>query len=1405
MPLIGAQGPGSNISWRGNLDEYPDFFQFPQIIDVGIGTAVTSIAQTITGINYKALVTAVGSGASVSVNGGEFVDGNDENNWIIIRNEDTIQIQIRTQDTDSPIDFNKNYNVNVTVGKRDASWSVITVPLDDTPDFFEFTDDFNNEVSTVINSNELTITGIDGDIGVDVLIKSPTGTLFVNGVNVGRSAKIKNNDTLYLQNTTSGFYSVTTPTIIQLGTFETTWTIGTRAANKNVDSFVLGSVFQVDPNTIQISNTITITGPDPNINGNNPLEASILGADAEFRVVRDGVEIRGYSPDPFTVQAGDQITVKAVASQNFDTTIAATLTINETIGSFSIETRPTPIKTFPDQFNFVDAVDVERTNTLTPPENRIDSAPITLTGMTTAPDDFGTASITGTGGDGSAAQFKVVRDGQTVRDFDTANFQVRNGDEITLRIISSPESRGVVQAVFTISGINTFDLIAGVPGSTSDTWIVTSAQRFCNITTFSFEEETGATPDEVYTRTFVAEGFDKDCRCTVTTSDTANSFLRVGDRTGTSLTVNLGDIVTISLICPYFDSTRSTTVTLTSSFNTQESAVFKITPKPPPLPVVTIDANPRNPEFVFPVGGSTVLTYSYDFVTNPTVVTNFGVTSVSTPRGTATNNQSDLTESITYSITVSNSTGSTTATVEVLVGDPPTPTITLCTSDTSTCSLVTNRQFGSDVTLFWKSTFATSVTSSDFQTGNLQNGSINISNLTQDRKVYTITAVGPGGTVTATQEINLTPRVRISVSPTKIINGSLIPAVLNWSSDLAARVRTTSNFSAFTTSGTAFVNPSVTTTYSITVEDNDGFSDTATVTLNVEDDETVDGFSFNPSSFFNQEKGAVVTAEPFFFLTGSSVGGLSPGVSVNATVTGTGAQFETGGTSKTVQNGTPTSSLRIRLTNSSDKFDEQRTATLNIGGVTGSFTSRTKACSPNDTTQLIDGAITINLRSSQASTFYATGSSGGFSVVPRQSAAAGSQTFTSSGSFSPPPGVNTVTVQAVGGGGGGIGGNSCGVPGAGGGGGGGATRIVNNAAGGSFSFTIGGGGNGGTSSSSSTTTQTVTRSGGCNQSSACSVGDFGDGRVFVFNCSQPNDDECTNTTSKRYYEVRLNQPLSNSNLSVTSVQPFTAGGRFDSGIRVTRIEKRSDSTWRVWFCRSSFPRDINNGNTLVSGFNWQATGTTTSSSTNPGSPSSPGGATTVRFNGSTVLTANGGQQARFIGQRLPGAGGSPNGGTGSTGGGGAGSFGGGSFPGGQQYQGGSGNNLTGGSNPGAFGGGGGCNIAGGSGGLYGGGGGAAAGGGRGGNGSPGGVRFSWEATSGGSFTYAQVVAEIFRAYRDKGSRGPTINEIQFWVTEFRTKPLVFPQLSGLFNAIQPAFVGATPIKDNCGDDIPLPP
>ena len=225
MPLIGAQGPGSNISWRGNLDEYPDAFSFVQVDEIFPGTAGTCTAETITGINYKALVTAelqqpaaaiaAGIAASVRVTPyieetdsygppGDFLPGNDPNNMVLVRNKDKIELEVLTLGTGiGKAAFNATYSVNVNIGKRGPEgWVLKTRELDDDPDVFDFTDQDNLEINTLTGSDTVTVTGIDNTNGVDIFIVG-TGELRINGGAWTSTAKILDGDTLQLRNTTS--------------------------------------------------------------------------------------------------------------------------------------------------------------------------------------------------------------------------------------------------------------------------------------------------------------------------------------------------------------------------------------------------------------------------------------------------------------------------------------------------------------------------------------------------------------------------------------------------------------------------------------------------------------------------------------------------------------------------------------------------------------------------------------------------------------------------------------------------------------------------------------------------------------------------------------------------------------------------------------------------------------------------------------------------------------------------------------------------------------------------------------------------------------------------------------------------------------------------------------------------
>jgi len=1128
MPLIGAQGPGSNISWRGNLDEYPDAFSFVQVEEVFPGTAATCTPVTITGINYKALVTAelqqpsgaiaAGIAASVRVTPyieetdsygptGPFLPGNDPNNRVIVRNKDKIELEVLTLPVSIGIAaFNATYSVDVNIGKRGPEgWVAKTRELDDDPDPFDFIDLDNLEISTLTNSDVVTVTGIDATIGVDIFIVG-SGELSINGGAFVSSGKIFDGDTLQLRNTTSNFYQDpgesfastngssdgTIVTTVQLGVFQATFKIRTRAADTTINAFVFTDVDNVDIGTIHESNSITISGADNNIGGNNPLPLTFTG-NGEYQITRNGTVIVDYTDlSPSTCNNGDVIQLKQTASGNYSTQTDATLSVANQSDTFSVGTRPRPVDTIPNAFTFNDQTNVLR-------NELIYSNTITLAGMTAFGDE-GTASISGS--TGSDARYQVTRNGSIVQSWTNGSFGVQLGDQIQLRLLSATQSQGTASATFTVSGTNTFTILSGVNGSTTDTWNVTSKSRDCGISAFNLPNVSQASStlnpgDQAKVEFTVGGTFEFDCNIIATTSN-SNSFLKKKGTNlqGTTLNdVKIGDIIEVYMITPYFCETRTTTVSLSAAFTTSgssQTANWTISPPSPPKPTLNLSATNLNPPFVFPDGGSTTVQYEYTHVTDSSVnatgpggfgnLSSISVTTLGDQTKTGTRNVSNLQSGqSTFTLSVSNCTGTTTDSINVITGTPPAPTLFFCVNKnppTSSCATTFNIKRNNSTKLYWSSTNAVKVQATKgtgFNTNDKQSGNDTVTP-SSDGEVYTAKAFGAGvnpQTVSKSVTFRFKPSVTLTATPGNVTTGNNV--TITWSSIDADKVISSSGlgFNNITAlSGSTSVNMPNNGNYnwSITVKDDGtGETDNGNDSVTVVDDTTIDNYNMNPSSETNRNLGEKRESQPKFTSSPTnSVHGLSPGISVTAKVSGGGATFLNGSTTKTVSNGTSCNDLRIKM-NASNSFNTTKTATMNIGGVSKTFKVKTKDCKVERGTYSVGGCTlnTTRFRGTQGDNRM-----GVTGVSNCNGTTGGKRETTTTGridrfqnqkntSFILPAG--TIAVEAKGIAGGGAGGKENTEEGAGGGGGGGAFKKEwNQAEGGdTIIFRAGRGGNGG--------------------------------------------------------------------------------------------------------------------------------------------------------------------------------------------------------------------------------------------------------------------------------------------------------------------------------------------------------
>lgn len=151
-PLLGSSGLVSEYSYRGNIDTLPNVFSIgANVTDVEISAEITRTVASVTGINYKAKVTP-SSGATISVNGSGYTSTAQ-----YVRNGQSVSIKY------TPADYETDYTVSLTIGKRSASYTIRTRqrPEDGIPSAFNFTDQTDIEyLKTNIESNIVTLSGM---------------------------------------------------------------------------------------------------------------------------------------------------------------------------------------------------------------------------------------------------------------------------------------------------------------------------------------------------------------------------------------------------------------------------------------------------------------------------------------------------------------------------------------------------------------------------------------------------------------------------------------------------------------------------------------------------------------------------------------------------------------------------------------------------------------------------------------------------------------------------------------------------------------------------------------------------------------------------------------------------------------------------------------------------------------------------------------------------------------------------------------------------------------------------------------------------------------------------------------------------------------------------------------------
>ncbi len=866
-PLLGSIGGLSEYSYRGTLDDWPNPFFFENKIDVDAGSIV-GVSTIITGINYKASVTSSGgslisSRAIIGITSIYSGDSNIPSNTVTVSiansttelsvgknirisnasdptyNGDYVinsvsdpldpyvsrftyivdqvpqvarpgissaqfdyevfpftldqQIQIRNNEilevrfvTDRNVvtDFDRQYRTTVRVGKRYSDWAVRTKQKDNTPDPFFFNNVNNLNIGIATTSNSITISGLEPDFTSYAFISSGIGSFSVNGSVGVTTADVENGDEIFLETLSSEYYSTPQATSITVGTYTTTFTVTTRPPDITVDQFFFNNLFDVPINQDQVSISTSLTGADNNI----PLPVSI-SSPGELKINSEDYIVG--STETFN---GDTLTIKIPASAiiEFDNTYTTQVTVSGVSTTFSVTTRPRPLKTFPNQFNFNDILNAD-------PNKIIESSVVTLTGMSVGIADTGLATISSN--TGSQTEFRVFRNNELIRDYDQDPFPVKNLDQVQLRLLSASEG-ALAQSKLTIFGIDTNEVISGLDGFTSDTWDVTSRNLRCKIdeTPFrnAFATLDNANLNQLVSTSFIVSGLDNLCDTVITTSH-PDSYIRNqnGIQVGNlkELDIKNDDVITIFM-------------TAASSFESNKITVIEAKRKNG-TDVVSEDwlvrtrAEDKNPDnFLlssrseFSVSPctyrSTFVTQSLSGLTEGTIVPatvsstngtaeiskNGGAFSTSIPGGVKNGDRIDIRMRANCSFggpceTATVTVGERTDTWGICPQAVPFPTVTLRSSSISV-------PYGGSINLTWNSTDATVVSSSSgpgFSGITATSGTIAINNLTST-STFSITVSNSRGSATSTLTVTVSPIpspvVNITAQPGTVIFGSTV-------------------------------------------------------------------------------------------------------------------------------------------------------------------------------------------------------------------------------------------------------------------------------------------------------------------------------------------------------------------------------------------------------------------------------------------------------------------------------------------------------------------------------------------------------------------------------------------------------------------------------------------------------
>ena len=346
------------------------------------------------------------------------------------------------------------YTLTASGGGVFAQQSVtvnVTGP-DDVPDTFAFSSIQNAELSTMYETEIVTISGLGVSINAFV---TNGAELSVNGGAYSSAIQtVSNGDTIQVRMESSSLYSTEKETSISLGVTNTTWSIFTKQEPVNVpNAFSFNDVDDAPLSSYVTSNLVTISG----LNVVGTVSTPLSGAESS---VNGGP----FSTEVKLINNGETLALRVLTSDALGDSVQTGVSVGSgPVVAWNV-TNVTTADDNPDFFDFTDKLDVIANTYVT-------SDTLTITGLNVP------TAVTVTNGD-----FRI-NGGSWVT---SGNINVN--DTLQLRLLSSTEPGGEVETTVTIGNLPLNQL--------SDDWkVVTTTAGDIDPDAFSFIDQVDQPPN----------------------------------------------------------------------------------------------------------------------------------------------------------------------------------------------------------------------------------------------------------------------------------------------------------------------------------------------------------------------------------------------------------------------------------------------------------------------------------------------------------------------------------------------------------------------------------------------------------------------------------------------------------------------------------------------------------------------------------------------------------------------------------------------------------------------------------------------------------------------------------------------------------------------------------------------